>query len=145
MEKVFESVEKIVETVENVENTKLSTFHNGLSCGNRDFPQAFLLAVPDIFDNIFDGFFIALVIAHIFLNLLDGVDNGAVIPPSKFFPYGGHGHLRNFPHNINGNLSGGGNLGIPFCGTDVRRGNAINTPYFIDNPVPMSTPRRTGW
>ena len=120
VEKELESVEIIVENVENVENNKLSTFHNRFFSGN--FPAFFLfLAVPDVFDNVFYRFFVALVIAHILLNLLDGIYNGAVIPPAKFFPYGGHGHLGDFPHNINGNLPGRGNLGIAFRGTDVCR------------------------
>lgn len=71
----------------------VESFHSGKS------------TVPNIFNDIFKGFFKNGIGGHILFNLLYGVDDGGMIAPAEFLADSGHGHLRNFPHDIHRNLA----------------------------------------
>ena len=93
-----------------------------------------ILPVPDVLDDVFHRFFEAAVLFHVLFHLLDGVDHRGMVPPAELFPDGGHGHLGDLPDDVHGDLPGGGYLGRPLAGADVRRGDPVGAGDFRDDP-----------
>ena len=91
--------------------------------------------IPDIFNDIVDDFLLVAVFFHCFFNLLDGVDDGGVVPSTKFLPDGGKGHLGDLPHDVNGHLTGQGDLGRPLFGADVLRAHRKGAGHLADDPL----------
>ena len=111
-------------------------------CGEKDFhsfPKVihvesvyrFLVTGIDVGGNILDGFGESGVFADPLLYLVDGVDDGAVIPVAEFPADVGQGHVADFPDEIHGHLPASNGISVPLLASN---GFLVDAVIFADLP-----------
>ena len=94
-----------------------------IPCESMTFAPVFPSGL-DVLDDVADGFAQVLVILHVPLHGLEGVDDGGVVTarelPADLF----HTHAGDFAQDIDGHTAGGCDIGVPLGAPDV--GNILN-------------------
>lgn len=91
------------------------------------------LIIADILNDILHGLSEKGIVFHLFFYLVEGVDDGGVIPSAKFLPNRSHGHLCDLPDHVDRHLSRFGDIGISFVGFDITGGDGIGARDLIDD------------
>ena len=64
-----------------------------------------------------------LVVLHVPLHGLEGVDDGGVVPAGELAADLLHAHAGDFTQDVDGDAAGGGDVGVPLGAPDVGRGH----------------------
>ena len=75
-----------------------------IGAGHAGVELSLIHIFADVFDDVLNGFLIDRIVLHVFFHLLDGVNDGGVVPPTEFLTDGRHRHLGDLPHDVNGDL-----------------------------------------
>ena len=86
-----------------------------------------------VLDDVADRFPQVLVVLHVPLHGLEGVDDGGMVAAGEFPPDLLNAHAGDFPQDIDGNAPGRSHIGVALGAPDVGRGHVEGAGHLADD------------
>ena len=83
----------------------------------------FLRSGLHVLDDVAHGLAQVLVVLHVTLHGLEGVDDGGVVTAGEFTADLFHAHAGDLAQDVDGHTAGRGNVGVALGAADVGRGD----------------------